>query len=56
LDIVKNDQMIPIFDAFDKTAESLNVKYECDLDTQDMVNILYFTNNNLKRDLKNNLM
>ncbi len=56
LDVVKNDQMIPIFDAFEKTAESLNIKYECELDTQDMIDILYFSNNNLKRDLQNNLM
>lgn len=56
LDIVKNDQMIPIFDAMDKTSDSLNERYDCKLDTQDMVNILYFANKWFKRDLKNNLM
>jgi hypothetical protein len=60
LETVKNDQMIPMFDAVDKTALLLNNKYyegnNCDLDRQDIINILYFTNSEFKRDLKNNLM
>jgi hypothetical protein len=60
LETVKNDQMIPMFDAVDKTVLLLNKTYHknnnCDLDKQDIINILYFTNSEFKRDLKNNLM
>lgn len=56
MDVVKKNQMMPVIDSMGKLAENLNKEYECQLDTQDMINILYFTNNTLKRDLKNNLM
>jgi hypothetical protein len=60
LETVKNDQMIPMLDAVDKTVLLLNKTYNkennCDLDKQDIINILYFTNGEFKRDLKNNLM
>lgn len=54
--VVKKNQMMPVIDSMDKLAKSLNKEYKCQLDTQDMINILYFTNNTLKRDLKSNLM
>ena len=56
LDLVKDNQMLPMFDAMEKTVWELNKKTDCQLDTQDVINVLYFTNNWFKRDLKNNLM
>lgn len=56
LDLVKNNQMIPMFDAINKTVAQLNSDENCQLDSQDIINILYFTNDWFKRDLKNNLV
>ncbi len=56
LEIVKNNQVAPIIDSIGRVSEVLNEEYDCQLNTQDMINILYFSNDMLKRDLKNNLM
>jgi len=53
---VKNEQMIPLIDVVGKTSESLNKRYKCSLDSQDIINILYYSNKQFKRDLKNNLI
>ncbi len=56
LDTVQNNDMVPMFDAVDKTMWWLNKRHDCQLDKQDIINILYFSNAEFKRDLKNNLM
>ena len=56
LNVVKDNDVIPIFDAIDKTMGLLNKRRDCSLDKQDLINILYYANGELKRDLKNNLI
>ncbi len=56
LDTVQNNDMVPMFDAVDKTMWWLNKRHDCQLDKQDIINILYYSNAEFKRDLKNNLM
>lgn len=52
--IQKND-MVPMFTALSKTVNILNNDYACQIDKQDVINILYFANSNFKKDLKSNL-
>ena len=63
LENIKHDQMVPMLEAVDKTVISLNKRHSdeasssvCSLNKQDVINILYFSNVEFKRDLKNNLM
>lgn len=56
LELMKNNQMLPMFAAMEKTSKEFNKIEQCEVDTQDIVNVLYFANDEFKRDLKNNLM
>ncbi len=51
----QGDDMTPMFDALSKTVNDINSKYSCKMDTQEVINILYFANSTFKQDLKNNL-
>jgi hypothetical protein len=53
---MKDNQMLPMFAAMEKTSQEFNTTEQCEIDTQDIVNVLYFANDGFKRDLKNNLM
>lgn len=55
LESVSNNEFEPIFEAVEKVVSKVNEDYDCQLNQQDIINILYYSNDNFKRDLKNNL-
>jgi len=55
LDLVQKNNISPMFEAISKTMINLNSDHNCQLDRQDIINIMYFANSSFKRDLQNNL-
>lgn len=55
LESVSNNEFEPIFEAVEKVVWKVNNDYDCQLNQQDIINVLYYSNDNFKRDLKNNL-
>jgi hypothetical protein len=47
--------MAPMFEALEKTTNYVNDNIQCQLNVQDIVNIMYFANSSFKSDLKSNL-
>lgn len=58
LSIVEDSNSAPMMSAINKTVQDLNNSKEdpCQLDSQDIVNIMYFANSSFQRDLKSSLV
>jgi len=55
LNIIQENNMAPMFEALEKTTNYVNDNIQCQLNVQDIVNIMYFANSSFKSDLKSNL-
>ncbi len=55
LSVVQNNQVLPMMDAMDKTVSYINQEKACQIDKLDVINVLYFSSDSLRKNIKTNL-